>query len=312
MSPRVRVDLSYVTDLPLFSTSQAHSWGLSDTDLVTLQRNRTILRLDRGWFTGRVAAPAEERHLLRTAAAVRMHGAGVAATGISALIVHGLATARADLETVEIVRAGPAHGRRRKGVRESLDPDLVTEQVEVRVIGASLPAVPPATAIVSTALSNNPVAAVVAGDEALRTRRCTGADIDHALARAVGRRGIARARSALGQLDARHESPGETLTAWELRPFGWRLVPQVRVVVHGRAYRLDFAVDGLMLAIEFDGALKYTGPEVMEAQERREEDLRSVGWVLVRFGWDDLADPAGMHLRISRAAAQAPRISDVG
>ena len=65
----------------------------------------------------------------------------------------------------------------------------------------------------------------------------------------------------------------------------------------------------LRLAIEFDGQVKYTSPEVMEAQIVRENNLRAVGWSFVRFGWEDFEDEEKMLLRVSDAAHACRRAS---
>ncbi len=90
-----------------------------------------------------------------------------------------------------------------------------------------------------------------------------------------------------------------------LRGGRWDFDPQVEVRANGHLYRLDFAHREYRVAIEFDGEIKYTGPEVMEAQLRREADLRAAGWVIVRFAWADLEDPLAVSERIRAAVVEA-------
>ena len=118
-----------------------------------------------------------------------------------------------------------------------------------------------------------------------------------------------RVTCALAWADGRSESPGETLTGAVLQRSIWTFEPQVEVVAAGHCYRLDYGSRELRLAIEFDGQVKYTSPEVMEAQIVRENNLRAVGWSFVRFGWDDFEDEEKMLLRVSDAAHACRRAS---
>ncbi len=308
MRPRLRIAPSDLGDMPLFSTAEAEARGISRRDLGVMVRRELIWRVARGWYSSRMAAGPEERHILRAVAVLRLHGDGTAAHRHTAALIHGLPLARTNLSTVEIAKGPPTHGRTGPGLRLS-EADL--EQVgcsAVRLpeLDTSVLSVDPATAIVGTALTNNPQGALVAGDHALRLGACTQTQIDAALDAARGSAGVARARETLVHLEPRHESPGETLTAVVLRRSAWNFEPQVQVMAAGHLYRLDFGSHELQLAIEFDGQSKYTGPEVMEAQIVRENNLRAEGWSFVRFGWVDLEDEEEMVRRVS-AAAQACR-----
>lgn len=302
----MRIDPRDLGDLPLFSAAQAKEWGISDKDLRILVRRGLIRRLDRGWYSTWMSATAEELHLLRTAAALELHGETVAANRHSALIVHGLPLVRTDLRTVELVRNDGTHGRRREGIRESQGRGVPLTSVRVAALDRELRTVAAAHAIVGTAMSNSPVAALAAGDRALRDGICTHTEMIDALDFARGCSGVARARLALEALDPRHESPGETWTAWELRRLGWDVDAQVEVVAGGKRYRLDFALTTRMVAIEFDGKIKYEQPGALAAQEKRQQDIADLGWVFVRLGWDDLVDPVEVNHRIRAAAAAAP------
>lgn len=298
---RMRVDPSSLGDMALFSTGDAEARGISRRDLGVMVRRELVWRVARGWYSNRMDATADERHVLRAAATVRMQGAGSIAHRHTAALLHGLPLARTDLSVVEIAKARSTHGRTAKGVRIS---ELDVEQfecvsIDVPGVDTAVPAVSPAWAIVGTAMTNNPVAALVAGDHALRHRVCSRAQIEAALLVARGSMGVSRAREALVHLEPRHESPGETLTAAVLRRSPWSFEPQVQVRAAGRNYRLDFGLRDRKLAIEFDGVIKYTSPEVMAAQVERENNLRAEGWDFVRFGWVDFDDEAEMHRRVA-------------
>lgn len=304
---KLRIVPSQLGDLPLFTTAQARDAGLSGHDLAVLVRRQLIWRPAQGWYSCRPDATEDERHVLRAVATLQLHGEGAVACRATAALLHGMPLARCDLSTVEIATVGSGHGRTRRGVRVSefaaKGVDCVV--VDVPLADTSARVVDPATAIVGTAVSNNSLAALVAGDHALRHGLCAEEDVRRALQARAGSKGVAAARQALEHLDPLHESPGETLSAAILRRGPWAFRPQVEVVARGRRYRLDFALRDHRVAIEFDGQIKYTGPEVMEAQLAREADLVADGWIVVRFTWADLEDELAMIARVGDAVAAA-------
>lgn len=304
---KLRIVPSQLGGLPLFTTAQARDAGLSGHDLAILVRRQLIWRPAQGWYSCRPDATEDERHVLRAVATLNLHGEGAVACRATAVLLHGMPLAKCDLSTVEIAKVGMGHGRTRSGVRVS---EFAAKGVDCVVVGVpladtSVRVVDPATAIVGTAVSNNPLAAVVAADHALRHGLCTGEDVRAALGARAGSKGVAAARQALEYLEPRHESPGETLTAAILRLGPWAFEPQVEVIARGRLYRLDFALSDYRVAIEFDGQIKYTGPEVMQSQLAREADLVAEGWIVVRFTWADLEDEFAMISRVRDAVAAA-------
>lgn len=303
----MRIDPAVLGDMPLFSTAEAEASGMSRRDLALLVRRGLIWRVARGWYSSRMAAGPEEGHILRVAANLRLHGPTAIVARHSAVLLHGLPLARTNLEVVEITRTQAGHGRTREGVRVSVlgVPESRCVDVPVPIVGGVARVVDPATAIVGTAMTNHPSAALVAGDHALRQGRCTRAQLRETLEIHRGCQGIGAAREALRHLEPRHESPGETLTAAVLRRWPWAFDPQVEVWARGRRYRLDFALREHRIAIEFDGAVKYTGPEVIEDQLEREADLRAAGWIIVRFTWEDLDDEGEMLRRLTAAVEMA-------
>ncbi|NUS01547.1 MAG: hypothetical protein HOV97_03175 [Nonomuraea sp.] len=116
---------------------------------------------------------------------------------------------------------------------------------------------------------------------------------------------MATVRAALRHADGRHESPGETRTAYVLRCLGLDLDPQVEVVAEGRRYRADFRVRGTRVLVEFDGAVKYVDRAALFEEKQREDALRRAGWIIVRVVWSDLSDPARLRRRLANALAQA-------
>lgn len=75
-------------------------------------------------------------------------------------------------------------------------------------------------------------------------------------------------------------------------------------------FRVDFCWPELGVIGEFDGREKYLDPEMSQGRDPRqihldekdrEDELRSMGWVVVRWGWRDLQDPSRLVRRLRRA-----------
>lgn len=142
------------------------------------------------------------------------------------------------------------------------------------------------------AIDNGIAQGVVSADCAL-SRRMIGQDDLLAAAEKVRswpRSG--RVRSMLTFVDPAHESPGESLTAVVACSEGIRLVPQVTITDDAGVFvaRVDFVVEGTSVIIEFDGRLKcdQAPGAVLFDEKKREDRLRSLGYIVVRIIWADL------------------------
>ena len=64
------------------------------------------------------------------------------------------------------------------------------------------------------------------------------------------------------------------------------------------------------MAVEFDGAVKYSGGEYGDprgrllAEKARHDALVEAGWLVLRVTWDDLSDPDLLLGRIRAALAR--------
>ncbi|MCD1145889.1 endonuclease domain-containing protein [Kocuria sp. LUK] len=144
--------------------------------------------------------------------------------------------------------------------------------------------------------------------------------VDHALALGVdreglvgrcrelaGRRGVRRARFVLSVADPRAESAGETLTRLVILRAGLplpELQHEIRTV--RGTFRPDFAWPSARVALEFDGAVEYSGrygaaPEVVVAERQREKELTNLGRRVLRTDWTTVTRrpeaPAGLMRR---------------
>lgn len=68
------------------------------------------------------------------------------------------------------------------------------------------------------------------------------------------------------------------------------VVPQQRVTVADRTYRVDYAIRGhdLNVAIELDGFAFHADRSAFSYDRLRQNDLHAVGWLVIRFSYDSI------------------------
>jgi very-short-patch-repair endonuclease len=321
----------------VFSAADARAVGLDNHALDRLIREGRCIRLARGWYAPITTAPdAEQRHRLTALALGRQFRDRAAISHYSRLVVARVATFAVDLDTVHLTleeRPTPAAlpaprppassgqsqaARRRKATAPGVDsprrglalhrPLRGLKAAPARTDVAVPPSpwgVPIAWAIVQTGLVAGAESAIVSADSALRMTLVTQEAIHDAVVQFTGHPGVATVRPVLSLADGRHESPGESRTAFLLRRLGFHLEPQFVVVAEGRRYRADFRISGTRVLVEFDGAVKYDEPGTVFAEKQREDALRRAGWVIVRLVWRDLASPDVVRRRVNQALALA-------
>lgn len=261
-----------------------------------------LTRLRRGAYVDAgawAAADHDEQYRLRVRAYMVSRATDDAASHHSALALHGLPLWHVDRRLV-VLSADVEQTTTTSGLRlMPLRSLAATTQVD------GLTALSVADAVVTTS-SMNVEAGVVAGDAALHTGRCTLGELVEASARLRrGVRGRARLRRALAALDGAAESPGESRTRLVLAALGLPVESQVPLCDdQGELVgRVDFLVAGRVV-VEFDGAVKYSGDggvEALLAEKRREDQLRELGYAVVRLTWDDLAHPQRVLARVRAA-----------
>ncbi|GAB47110.1 type IV toxin-antitoxin system AbiEi family antitoxin domain-containing protein [Mobilicoccus pelagius] len=280
-------------DEGVFSAEQARDAGVSHAQLQRLMRHGLVVRVTHGWYARRDAAlDSRELHRRRSVAIQRRLGSAVLSHH-SALVAMSLPAFAADHGTVHLTyRTGQVHRRRQgcvihRGDASTIDlPDTATT---VRC----------ADAVVQAGLAH-PLAALVAADEALRTRRATTAQLEDSLDRYARRPTAKAVATALTHADARSESPAETLARYALTVLGHTPTPQYEITTAGHTYRADLALDDGLL-IEIDGLLKYrtddgdprTPADIVEAEKDREADLVRAGHRLLRLTWKQIVTPDG-------------------
>ena len=295
--------------------------GFTEDEIRTSRRTGRWVTVHRGTYCAADAVAAlryEQLHRLR-AWAIASRSPHLVVSHISAAAVWELPIWGVSLERVHLTRIARGGGRVSPGRvvhAVPLDPSEITDGAHTRVTTV------PRT-LVDIACSTPFATTVIASDAALRRGLLGADDLTHALARTRHRRGAAAARRALAFADRRSESAGESRTRLILSAQGLP-EPVLQIRIYDRAGnlvgRVDLGYPELGVLIEFDGMVKYRKPlrsgqqpeEVVIAEKRREDRLRSLGYTVVRFVWSDLADPAAMAATVSAALEQGARTVRVG
>ena len=289
--------------------------GFSPTELATLRRAGTLHRVRRGAYADLPDLPADpvDRHRMLLEATLRQTSADAVVSHMSAAVLHGLPTWNSELDRVHLTRARDSGGKIRRYTHlhvSALPPEDVVE------IGGYLVTSLARTVVdLSRTLSMRRSAPI--GDAALR-RGLAREDLLVVTTRCVGWSGITRARRAIEFLDGRSESVGESSSRVVLHDIGVP-APLLQVEVFDALGRLvgraDFGWEEYRTLGEFDGRVKYgrllgPGQTIADAvfeEKRREDALRSLGWEVVRWLWEDLKDPQSLRERLERAFARGRR-----
>jgi hypothetical protein len=118
--------------------------------------------------------------------------------------------------------------------------------------------------------------------------------------------GAAQMRSLIDLLDNGCQSELEIfgLTHVFDHPSLPRSVPQRRVRLRSRTVVLDRAYDDVLVAVELDGAAYHFGQRQRERDMRRDAELATLGWLVLRFSYRRIVDdPDGVRREIAQVIA---------
>lgn len=263
--------------------------------------------------------------LLRSIALARHHGTKAVVSGLAAAALHRMPIVLeihpSMLPAAELT-CPDVRVSHRKGDRQYRLP-LGASDV-TRVDGITVTSVHRTLADVAAMYPM--VTTLALADDLLRRRALDSAGIQHALQAHPGRR-TAHLEVPLAEFASElAESPGESWCRLELHRAGMPS-PLEQMVVrdeYGRfVARVDFAWPALGIILEFDGRVKYEkdGGRAAFKEKRREDRLRTLGWVIVRCIWSDLRrfdsvagelrralDGDRVHLRGAALEARGTRI----
>lgn len=147
--------------------------------------------------------------------------------------------------------------------------------------------------------------ALSVADSALRSR-LVGHDELLCAAGASPRTGRTRALRVAREASALADNPFESvLRAIALDVPGLRVQPQGWI---GRVGRVDLVDDLLQIAIEADSWQHHASPEAFRSDVRRYTDFACLGWVVVRFLWEQVMhQQALVHAALADVAAVRSR-----
>jgi hypothetical protein len=145
-------------------------------------------------------------------------------------------------------------------------------------------------------------------DAALRSGTCSADQLQCAVKRQTGRRGIATVRNLLGLASPLAESPMESEARLVMIDGG--LPPpvlQYRLVdLRGYAWRLDFAWPEQRVGAEYDGVDWHSGPAAFFRDRRRLSALQELGWLIVPIVAEDVRyRPGGLVRRLETQLRRA-------
>ncbi|GAB2935470.1 DUF559 domain-containing protein [Rhodococcus aerolatus] len=253
-----------------------------------------------------VPAGVSVTHRVRAEAAHLVIPPGALVTGRSAATLLGVELGRAH-DPVQVVvdepsRFGPVRGLVVK--RTPLRPDDA-------VPGPFGPIASPARMGLDLAREADLRRAVADLDRVVRAGLLTVEELRRRLH--THEHGVVTARLAADLVDPRAESAPESELRVALRQGGLDVTPQVEIVCGHGVRRVDLAVDGWCVAVEYDGAW-HALRDQLELDRRRGRELRDAGWELVHVTRADLAgDPRALCDTVRRAVRRArPRTAFSG
>ncbi|MGD8214217.1 hypothetical protein [Aestuariimicrobium sp. Y1814] len=268
----------------------------------------SILRVGRGRYALSFPDDPRQFHL----AMAQFEDEGVLTLETAAL-VHGLPVARVPA-AVQLVLDGQRNQLR--GRWRQIRGEVLPEQDVVDVSGYTVTSV--ARTIVDLARLRGAEDAIITWEAALWRARESArlGELRQAVAEVLGRcrrrKGVVVARELARFASSFSESPQESRSRLALSKVALPDPVQQFIVLdfNGRTIgRADFAWPELGVLGEYDGQDKYDSlarpgespAEVVRREKRRQEQLESMGWVVVRWGIEELRSPSQLRQRVDRA-----------
>jgi hypothetical protein len=287
---------------------QALVHGYTDEQIAGLLRTGEWTRLRRGVLaeTATLSGDAIACHAAEATAGQLSIKRRTVVSHDSALLLYGVALLRPPQRVSLTAASGSA--ARYRGLDVACG-DLPDAHVEVdRRHGMEL--VTAARGLVDVARTRPFLDAVVAADSALRLLRTDKAAVQGVIDDCREWPEVLRAHRVLDFADGRAESVLETASRVFFAQCDIELPePQVWIETPdlGPA-RVDFYWRSWRLIGEADGKLKYGRAEDLWAEKRRQEALEELGFVVVRWGWDDIfVHPRRTEARIRAAMSRSAR-----
>lgn len=296
--------MTSVSDLLLIKDLTAA--GIESGELRSRTRTGGLVHLRRGAYASPARRSGREDHLLLVRSAVAFAESLSVVSFGSAAVVHDLPVPDAALQSVHLTKIRNSGGKKRPGIHIHVAPLSEAEVIEIDGM--------PVTSLDRTFVDLARVIglhhAVAAGDVALGSGMQPAAVVEQ-LEVCKGRRGIRGARRAAGLIDARSESYAESKSRVIMFEHGLPM-PELQAVIatpDGFEARVDFLWEDFGVIGEFDGKQKYgrllrdgeLPADAVFREKIREDRLRELGYIVIRWVWDDLLHPERLVARIRRA-----------
>ena len=289
---------------------QGYNYG----DLRRLQRGGELVRVRRGAYAlDDVDQMVEKRHRrLMLGTAPQLRDGAIFSHG-SAAVIHGLPVWPEAVARVHVTRNRRGSGIKRSVVQVHGAPLLPGEIVFID----NLPVTSLPRTVLDLARTLSMTEAVAAGDRALAFG-LTRKQLDVELLAMERWPGVRAARRVVEFLDARSETPGESMSRVRLMEEGLPR-PELQSEIFGSngqlVARVDFYWDDYKTVGEFDGKIKYGRllkpgqriGDVVFAEKLREDAVRDLGLQVVRWTTPDLYRAGILRERVLRAFARTSR-----
>lgn len=303
----------------VFRREQLPAWNVDPDVLRPMVRRKWWLRLRHGVYVDAAVLDASssdptDRHLLDCAAAISALPLPSYAFASTAAALHGMPFDRRLLQTVDLVRDS---GTDVRALQRRIRVSAALPQVDVRThslapasltIIRGVPTVSRAVAAVTTAAQSDPEWALAIFDAAAwRDARV----IPHLTSIAKDwpvLRGIGVVRSVLPLARTGSQTPLESISRYRLVRHGID-EPELQVPLHDHDGLIGFAdMAWLKLGVigEADGLAKYESRDDYLREKIREDRIRALGFIVVRWTWDQIIrDTPSVVARIRHAASIA-------
>ena len=279
--------------------------GATGDEIRRRVRNGELIRLRRGAYADAGPATDTERHRDLVVATLAQLDGKAALSHFSAASLHDIPVPNGTLSQVWVTRNSGGGGHLSPHLHELKAPLDAGDVVQL----AGLPVTSVSRTAVDVARRTRPPYGLAACDRALASG-VSPSELTEQVERWPRRPGIARARRGVDLANPLSESFGESFSRWVIWQLGLPMpILQYPVDVHGRRYRSDFGWPELGVLGEFDGRIKYEGvlddsrslADVVMAEKRREQDLRSLGWQVTRWGMAELHEPHRLRYQLEAA-----------
>ncbi len=292
----------------LFFRADALALGYTDSKLRRARLSGDLIAIRPGAYVTSEyfrTLDSEQQHLLQARAA----SGDVVLSHVTAAIAWGMDVWGIPLARLHVTTGRPETTRSTR--RRVVHGTALTPEECAAHDGLTLTS--PARTVIDIARTAAHEKAVCVGDSALRHGLVTATTLYDALVAAKYRTGTPDAVRAVETMSGRSESVGESRSRLLLRELGHPVLnPSVFDADGTFLGRVDFLFAECGVIGEFDGTGKY-GASAFDirakllAEKYREDRLRDAGWIVVRWGWADLADPSGLLERVRRALARGAR-----